>query len=405
MPSPNGVDGAALASLSDRWAFPAASVSRDVQRELNHMPTALNERNATPEMEAAKAHPWVVLMPVFNDETAVSRTVESLHRVLRAEAAAGRLSRGVVVVLADDGSCHPLTPPDLPDDAAIDEIRVLRLRRNLGHQRALAIGLAYIAEHLPCHGVVVMDCDGEDNPADVPRLMRRAEEEGMAKIVFARRRRRSEGVLFRLGYLAYRGLYRVLTGRSWRVGNFSVVPRRHLESLTAAWEIWNHYAAAVYKTRLACCEVPVDRVRRSFGRSGMGLTGLIQHGLSALSVHADTVGVRLLLASTACIAAAFAALLLVVGVRWFTPWAIPGWATSAAGLACVLIAQGFLLCLLFCFMTLAGRQGTTFLPIRDYRWFIANVIYRSRRTPSKGAEPISVWDEAAWAAPAPPVPA
>ncbi len=344
----------------------------------------------------AACDPWVVLMPVFNDRAAAESTVAALHAVLGEEAEAGRPDRRVILVLADDGSAEPLDPPNLPPASLIDEIRVLRLRRNLGHQRAIAVGLAYIAENIPCRGVVVMDCDGEDNPADVPRLIGRAEEEGMTKIVFARRRRRAEGPAFRLGYFAYRALYRVLTGRSWRVGNFSAVPRRHLQSLTAAWEIWNHYAAAVFKTRLPCCEVPADRVRRSFGRSGMGLTGLIQHGLSALSVHAETVGIRLLLAATACIAAAFVALMIVIAVRLFTPWAIPGWATSAAGLACVMIVQGFLLSLLFCFMTLAGRQGTTFLPIRDYRWFIGEVIRLSRSMPPATTQVIPLCDAAAW---------
>ncbi|MGQ9913575.1 MAG: glycosyltransferase [Thermogutta sp.] len=341
------------------------------------MPAAFHDASLPAELLPADCDPWVVLMPVFNDRAAAERTVAALDAVLCSEAAAGRLHCGVILVLADDGSSPPLEPLPLPAataTTAIAEVRVVRLRRNLGHQRAIAIGLAYIADRLPCRGVVVMDCDGEDNPADVPRLLDRAEREGMAKIVFARRRRRSEGPAFRLGYFAYRTLYRVLTGRSWRVGNFSVIPRRHLQSLAAAWEIWNHYAAAVFKTRLPCCEVPADRVRRSFGRSGMGLTGLIQHGLSALSVHAETVGIRLLLTAAACTAAAFAALMLVVAVRIFTPWGIPGWATSAAGLACVLIGQGFLLSLLFCFMTLAGRQGTTFIPIRDYRWFIAEVL-------------------------------
>lgn len=356
------------------------------------MTNALHDSTLLADPRPADRDPWVVLMPVYNDQGAAETTVAALNAVLYEEAAAGRLGRGIIFVLVDDGSSLPLDPPNPPDATMIDEIRVVRLRRNLGHQRAIAIGLAYVAENLPCHGVVVMDCDGEDNPADVPRLIRRAEDEGMAKIVFARRRRRSEGPIFRLGYFAYRALYRVLTGRSWRVGNFSAIPRRHLQSLTAAWEIWNHYAAAVFKTRLPCCEVPADRVRRSFGRSGMGLTGWIQHGLSALSVHAETVGIRLLLACSVCTAAAFVALILVVAVRLFTPWAIPGWATSAAGLACVLIVQGFLLSLLFCFMTLAGRQGTTFLPVRDYRWFIGEVVRRERRRDSMpSVSPTGMW--------------
>ena len=46
---------------------------------------------------------------------------------------------------------------------------VLRLRRNVGHQRAIALGLTYLQVEAGCEAVIVMDADGEDRPADVPR--------------------------------------------------------------------------------------------------------------------------------------------------------------------------------------------------------------------------------------------
>jgi polyisoprenyl-phosphate glycosyltransferase len=46
---------------------------------------------------------------------------------------------------------------------------VIKLKRNVGHQRAIAIGLNYVADHHPdiaC--TVVMDSDGEDTPSIYP---------------------------------------------------------------------------------------------------------------------------------------------------------------------------------------------------------------------------------------------
>ena len=73
---------------------------------------------------------------------------------------------------------------------------MLRLRRNLGHQRAIAIGLTYIQAQMTTayEAVVVMDGDGEDAPEDVPRLLARLEAEGGRSIVFAERTRRSESL-------------------------------------------------------------------------------------------------------------------------------------------------------------------------------------------------------------------
>ena len=79
------------------------------------------------------------------------------------------------------------------DPKAIARVDVLRLRRNVGHQRAIAIGLAFIHAHRPCRAVVVMDADGEDRPSDVPRLLARLDAAGDPAIVFAERTRRSSG--------------------------------------------------------------------------------------------------------------------------------------------------------------------------------------------------------------------
>ena len=161
-----------------------------------------------------------------------------------------RGSRRVLVV--DDGSIRergdgaPWGPLE-----AIERMEVLTLRRNLGHQRAIAIGLAYIEARLEPEAVVVMDGDGEDDPRDIPRLLDRLRAEGGRKIVFAERSRRSESSTFRVFYWLYRQAHYVLTGQRVRVGNFSVIPRRRLISLVAVAEMWNHYAAAAFRSARA----------------------------------------------------------------------------------------------------------------------------------------------------------
>ena len=44
-----------------------------------------------------------------------------------------------------------------------------------------------------------------------------------------------------------------------RVGNFSAIPRRRLESLVAVSELWNHYAAAAFQSRQPYCTIPTQR--------------------------------------------------------------------------------------------------------------------------------------------------
>ena len=45
-----------------------------------------------------------------------------------------------------------------------------------------------------------------------------------------------------------------------RVGNFSVIPRDLLSRLVVVSELWNHYAAAVFKSRLPFVTLKGERI-------------------------------------------------------------------------------------------------------------------------------------------------
>lgn len=310
----------------------------------------------------------LILIPVYNDWTSLALLLPRL------EAALSSAGRNADVLVIDDGSTQEMDA-DFPEGpwSALGHVRVLKLRRNLGHQRAIAVGLAYVEDLLKPAAVVVMDGDGEDDPNDVPRLLERMEFEGNRLIVFAERTRRSESFAFRLGYQGYRLLHRLLTGIAVRVGNFSAIPSDRLASLVVVSELWNHYAAAAFRSRQPFCTIPTNRSRRLHGQTKMNYVGLVTHGLSAISVFGDIVGVRLLGFAMLLATLAAVGLVAAVVIRLATNLAIPGWATFAVGLCLILLIQSFLLMFVFSFVTLAGRQGSSFLPSRDYPYFVSGV--------------------------------
>src|SRR5438552_2892508 len=274
----------------------------------------------------ASNQPFVVLLPVFNDWTALRKLLVILHAVAKENGLRVR------VLIVDDGSTlsaeEGFSGQALP---AFEGIEILRIRRNLGHQRALAIGLAYVEDNIPCQAVILMDSDGEDDPRDVPRLLQKYREESEQKIIFAERTKRSETWNFQLFYNLFRLLHYLLTSRQVRVGSFSVIPAVRLASLVVVSEMWNHYAAAAHKSRQPLALVPTHRSQRLDGKSQMNFTNLVIHGLSAISVYGDTIGVRLLVATSLLIGLSLAGLVGVGAVRLLTDVAIPGWATFTAG--------------------------------------------------------------------------
>jgi glycosyltransferase involved in cell wall biosynthesis len=310
----------------------------------------------------------LVAIPVFNDWESLNLLLKDLDGVLHEH----RLSADVLIV--DDGSTI-LPPRLLPDQPvrSIGRIEILHLRRNLGHQRAIAIGLAFIHSARPCGAVLIMDGDGEDRPGDVISLLDKYHEHAESKIIFAERTKRSESLPFRTLYFLYRMLHRMLTGLSVRVGNFSIIPFQCLTMLVVVSDLWNHYAAAVFKARVPYATVPTTRGHRLAGTPTMDFVGLVVHGLSALSVFGDIIGVRLLAAAVAVLVVGGLGIIAVAVTRFATSFAIPGWATYTSGLLFLLLFQTAGLSLLLIFIILSARATVTFIPIRDYQYFVKDV--------------------------------
>jgi len=309
----------------------------------------------------------LVLAPIYNDWESASRLLSDLDRV-----AAGLGS--LEVALINDGSTES-APPDFAAGPFLNlsAVRIIDLARNLGHQRALAVGLVWVAQNSAAQYVVVMDGDGEDRPEDILQLIAEAQRQGSQKVVFAARAKRLESWWFQAGYQTYRWVHFLLTGIKVRVGNFSVIPAQCLQRVVLTSEIWNHYAAAVYRTRIPHVSIPISRGSRYAGHSKMNLVALVLHGLAAISIFIDVLGARLLVFLAGIGAVTFLGIFLIVAVRLFTHAAIPGWATSAVGLLSVVLLQTITLMLMFVFVILATRSAATFMPIRDCPQYIQRV--------------------------------
>jgi hypothetical protein len=311
----------------------------------------------------------VFLIPAFNEWEACSLLLRRIDQVLR--------ERGwsADVVLIDDGSTtlrgDSLKVDDLP---SLPRIEVLELARNLGHQRAIAVGLAWLHEQRSGRTIILIDGDGEDNPEDVPRLIDAARARPDRLVTFAARTRRAERWTFRLFYRLFQALHWLLTGYPVRVGNFSLITPPAVARLTAMSETWSHYAAAVFTSRIPYGKVPSARLKRLVGESRMNFTSLIVHGLSALSVFSHIIGVRLLVTTSALCAAAAGAFALLVLWSLAAPGAVPAWAPWAGGILLLLALQQVAFALLFTLLVLSHRQAAASIPARDYHFFLARVV-------------------------------
>jgi hypothetical protein len=102
----------------------------------------------------------------------------------------------------------------------------------------------------------------------------------------------------------------------------------------------------------------------------MDFPALVLHGLSAISVFADTVTVRLILAIFFLIVVLAVLLGVALAARWGNQFAVPGWTIFAAGLFLVAVMQMLTVAVGLSLLILFNRSNLSFLPLRDFRFFI-----------------------------------
>jgi len=310
----------------------------------------------------------VVVMPVYEDLEASSRLFMELARTQAAD---------TYVIAVDDGSVRqPLTASAI--EASGLEGVVIKLRRNVGHQRAIAIGLSYAAEHFGNDVVVVvMDSDGEDMPQTIAELVAGLDADDV-DVVVAARRSRVESLRFKSFYIVYKLLFSVLSGRRISFGNFMAAKMSGVRRMAAMPEMWIHVAASVLASKLRVQSCALDRGPRYAGRSKMNFVGLALHGFRALMVFAEDVLVRVGIACTIVASLSVTGGFIAIALKMLG-FATPGWFSLAFGILVLVFLQTAALTLIILMLSGMMRGGGV-LGLGSYREYVEEVQHAARRS-------------------------
>ena len=305
---------------------------------------------------------FVVVMPVYEDREAASRLMKNLQQ---------EYGGAVTVVAVDDGSVRHPIDASLLDEAGIKGV-VIKLRRNVGHQRAIAIGLNYVADHMPdCPCTIVMDSDGEDTPESIRELVVPLQSPDV-DVVVAERKSRVETWRFKAFYAVYKALFQLLSGRKISFGNFMALKPFAIKRVAAMQELWMHIAACVLTSKLRLKTTPIDRGPRYAGKSKMNFVGLALHGFRALMVFAEDVLVRVGIACSLVAVMTIVGSIVAVGLK-LAGVATPGWFSVALGILLLMFLQTGAVTLMTLMLTGVVRSGS---PNQiDYRGYIDQVFH------------------------------
>jgi glycosyltransferase involved in cell wall biosynthesis len=107
-----------------------------------------------------------VVMPVYNEAGSLPSLIPELSAVL------AELGRQYEIIAVDDGSSDESVAVLRRLQKQEPRLRIVQFRRNFGQTAAFAAGF----DHARGAVVVTMDADGQNDPADIPRLLALLEE-------------------------------------------------------------------------------------------------------------------------------------------------------------------------------------------------------------------------------------
>lgn len=211
-----------------------------------------------------------VVSPVYGCEGCLEELVDQLELTI------SRLGKTFELILVDDAS---------PDNswARITElaqrkpwIRGFRLARNFGQHAAITAGISQTLGQW----VVVMDCDLQDLPSEIPRLYEKAAQGGH-NIVFAQRMQRQDTPLKRFSSWSFFKLLTWLTGihQDSSTANFGIFERKVIDAILRMPERDRCFPLMIKWAGFNTALLPVEHGRRLVGESSYNLRKLLKLAL------------------------------------------------------------------------------------------------------------------------------
>ena len=227
---------------------------------------------------------FIILIPLYNDWKSASKLLKEIDSQIN------DWNAEVSVIIVNDASTEKRSGLD-SNYKKIKLVKILNMKENRVHQRCIAAGLKYICKNEDFDRVIVMDADGEDRPEELNDFFKKAQENPNMTIT-GNRFKRSESTIFKFLYEVHKILTLIFTGKLIKFGNFTCLPKAHVEQLIQKPYLWNSYSSSVVSAINDRIFIPSVRGQRYVLPSKMNFSGLVFHSLTIISVFRNAVVIR-----------------------------------------------------------------------------------------------------------------
>ena len=236
---------------------------------------------------------YTIVLPTYNDWKSLSILLIQIEKYLK--------NTNIIykVLIIDDNSSEK-NKYRLNKNKFFKEIKILRLKNNVGSQKAIATGLKFISKYQKKREdkFIIMDSDGEDDPKKIKEIIKFIDKNHKTKIITMNRTIRKESFFFSILYEIHLLLTFFITLKYIRFGNFSFLSRKVINSLTKKKELWLAYSATLNKFFESKESISAPRRKRISGKSKMSYSNLITHSLNIQSVYMKNIFYSYIIYST-----------------------------------------------------------------------------------------------------------
>lgn len=218
-----------------------------------------------------------VVSPVYGCESCLEELAE---RIKRAVSGTGM---DLEIILVNDGSLDRSWARITELAAVHPEIRGLRLSRNFGQHYAISAGI----EHARGELVAVMDCDLQDLPEELPRMIDAARAGN--DVVLAQRVERQDPAFKRFTSYVFFKLLSYLTdvAQDHSTANFGVFSRKVIDTVNRMPEADRCFPLMVKWTGFPITILQVRHAERSTGTSGYSFGKLLRLAINIVLSYSD----------------------------------------------------------------------------------------------------------------------
>lgn len=218
-----------------------------------------------------------VVSPVYRGEKMVAELVRRIKENV------ATITKNFEIILVNDAS------PDASwveiQKACVADVRVkgIDLSRNFGQQAAITAGLHYAKGEW----VVVMDCDLQDRPEEIPNLYAKAQEGW--DIIYARRVQKQFGFWKKATSVMFNKLFRWLSGikKDSSIGNFGIYRSNVIDAYLEMPEISRSFITLIFYLGFKNTILDVQHAERLEGTSSYSLSKLFKLAFDVMIANSN----------------------------------------------------------------------------------------------------------------------